>query len=75
MTTHNCHNDRFMMGLYYAYGRHDAAAAARKGWPPFEPIAFAEHYAALWRDCETGRSSFCPSVQDAWDGYRRAKAS
>jgi hypothetical protein len=64
-------NERYIMALYYAYGRADE----RRDWERPEPIQFAEHYAALHDDMASGRSSHCPSVQDAWDRYRRSLAS
>src|SRR5690349_11383495 len=65
------HRDRYIMALYYGYGRQDAANWEQE----LDPIRFAEHYAALWADVESGRSSFCPSVQDAWEQFRRSLAS
>lgn len=70
---------RFIMALYYAHGRAD-----HHRWIPDEnrplvylpdPIAFAEWYAAQWDEFQRGACSHCPSVQDAYDTYRRSLAS
>jgi len=63
--------DRFLMALYYAYGRNDADIQAGRDWP-FEPIAFAEFHDAQWKALERGDASYCPSVQDSYEIYRRS---
>lgn len=63
---------RQVMALYYAYGRADAHAAPLVR---VDPIAFSEHYMSLWEDFSNGQCSHMPSVQDAWDRFRRSLAS
>jgi len=62
---------RFLMGLYYAHGRNDAALYQAER---VDAIAFAERYAAQWDEFQRGACSFMPSVQDAFDIYRRSQA-
>jgi hypothetical protein len=70
---------RQVMALYYAYGRLDH----HNSLPPEnrvlvrlpDPIKFGEWYLAQWADFTNGECSFMPSVQDAWDIYRRSLAS
>lgn len=57
------------MATYYAYGRKDSDA------PTVDPIAFGEHYAAMWADVESGATAFCPSVQDAFGYFLTAVTS
>lgn len=64
--------DRYLMALYYGYGRKDAAIGEPKA--P-DPINFAEFYAAQWDEFQRGAASSMPSVQDAWDLYRRSRRS
>lgn len=69
---------RYVMALYYAYGRADASSPSittggRRTL--VDPIAFAEFYMARWEEFTTGQSSHMPSVQDSWDTYRRSLAS
>lgn len=61
-------NERFIMALYYAYGRNDAIQSV------VEPLKFAEHYAALYDDFQRGESSYMPSVQDTFSTYRGSLA-
>jgi hypothetical protein len=65
------HNDRYIMALYYAHGRADAQAKAGER-QSVGPTLFAEFYAAQWAQYIAGEQSFMPSVQDAWDLYRRS---
>jgi hypothetical protein len=53
---------RFLMALYYAYGRSDAGAKV-------DPMAFAKHYARMFEDLQAGVAGHCPSVQDAFGYY------
>lgn len=62
--------ERFVMALYYAYGRSDAT----RHWV-VDPISFAEFYAAQYAEFLTGSISYMPSVQSAFDVYRRSVAS
>jgi hypothetical protein len=62
------HNDRLIMALYYAHGRNDAPDGATV----VGALPFAEWYAAQWDEFQRGECSFMPSVQDAWDTYRRS---
>jgi hypothetical protein len=62
--------DRYVMALYYAYGRADADNKAI-GHIQVKPLAFAEFYDAQWADYLRGQCSHMPSVQDAWDQFRR----
>lgn len=63
---------RYLMALYYAYGRADAARQTGAANIP-EPMPFAEHYAAMYDEFMNGTVSSMPSVQDAWDVYRRSE--
>jgi len=71
MTTNR---DRYIMALYYAYGRSDAQQQAGER-VSVGAIPFAEWYAARYDEMLNGSASFCPSVQDGWDTYRRSLAS
>lgn len=62
---------RYLMALYYGYGRQDQLIAHGNDWS-VEPINFAEFYAAQWADYASGRSSSMHAVQDAWEIYRRS---
>lgn len=69
------HTDRYVMALYYAYGRRDATCRGATTIPATpEAIPFAEFYTSLWDEFQRGQSSHMPSVQDAWDQYRRMQA-
>lgn len=68
-TAHSQTNERFIMALYYAYGRNDSIQSQ------LDPIKFAEHYLGLFADFTNGEASHMPSVQDAWDRFRRSLAS
>jgi hypothetical protein len=61
--------DRYLMALYYAYGRKDAGGVGCY----IDPVAFAEFYAAQWQQFGSGQMSFMPSVQACWDQYRRSQ--
>jgi hypothetical protein len=63
---------RYVMALYYAYGRNDSVAGTI-GEVYVPPIEFAEHYQELYAALEAGTSSFCPSVQDAWTAFFAAR--
>jgi len=68
-TPHTQTGERFLMALYYAYGRNDSIRST------LDPIAFAEHYMGLFADFTNGEASHMPSVQDSWDHFRRMVAS
>ena len=67
------YSQRYIMALYYAYGRADAPLAY-EGPQRVDPIKFAEFYMAQWDEFQRGESSYMRSVQDAWDVYRRSLA-
>ena len=66
---HSQTSERYLMALYYAYGRNDSIQSQ------LDPIKFAEHYMSLFTDFTNGEASHMPSVQDAWDHYRRMVAA
>jgi hypothetical protein len=70
-TPHTQTGERYIMALYYGYGRQDAC----RTHSTVDPIVFAEHYLSLFADFTNGESSYMPSVQDAWDRFRRSQAS
>ena len=63
---------RQIMALYYAYGRSDGAAPTNTR---VDPIDFSEFYLGLFQEFTSGQCSHMPSVQDAWDLFRRSVAS
>jgi len=70
-TPHTQTGERYIMALYYAYGRADAARSINV----VDPIVFAEHYLSMFADFTSGQCSYMPSVQDAWDRFRRAQVA
>jgi len=68
-TTLSSSAERYLMALYYAYGRKDAGGVGCY----IDPVAFAEFYAAQWQQFGSGQMSFMPSVQACWDQYRRSQ--
>jgi hypothetical protein len=63
-------NDRQLMALYYGYGRKDASI----GEPVApDPLRFSEFYRSQAEEFFHGTSSYLPSVQEAWDVYRRSR--
>lgn len=67
-------SERFLMALYYAYGRADSSHGLTEA-AKVDPIPFAEHYMDLFADFTNGEASYMPSVQAAWDVYRRSLVS
>lgn len=70
-------NDRYLMALWYAFGRIDAGEGAGLLVLATDGPAFADEHAALTRDFLTEKTTYLPNIMDCWNEYverKRAEA-